>query len=376
MTSVALKKSIHPATDAECLEYFTALKKRRHHSGYGPGELDFRGADDPDSLFNTNNLYHLLETHQRIPQATPPWSGTPPQLSPELQEALHLHMTAYRSLWMQYYSNYFVPPAYYGLLFNCIADFSSPYYPPSLHEIGEKAIRFYLVDLYPYVLTLEPVSIFRRVCIMLRGKRQAHYDTPNFPGDCSETSFIKDGFIHVLELMTRSFTPATRIYVSPADRYTRGLLTAQQSELTSIVLEAMMAGLRSHIRHKRSIKSMSMEMKWWILCVSFVANRSRSERIELLLLRYLKEDGYRRKVVKGIRKSSEKYERTRSGLAKIGAWERYNQMLRPPCGPALPSHHPIYSERNPLSNVGVVPEWVVENHPCSDYLLTNCPHYE
>src|SRR5690606_16726172 len=156
----------------------------------------------------------------------PPWADSPPQLTLRLQRALHTHFTPRPPL-IQYYDSV-MPPAYQDhRLFTNLLHFCSSYFPPSLCEITGKVWHFYLNELCPYLIRLEPqiaVLPLSQSDFKTLKARWTVYGN-HYSLEFKHTQRIKEDLMLILEsLNTRNKYSYLSSEISPMERYIRGLL--------------------------------------------------------------------------------------------------------------------------------------------------------
>ncbi|RPA87090.1 hypothetical protein BJ508DRAFT_357543 [Ascobolus immersus RN42] len=101
-------------------------------------------------------------------------------------------------------------------------------------------------------------------------------------------------------------------------RYKHGLLRNNQLELIKVVLENLLAGIEdlSEILEGQELKDgqiVLIRRAAWLLHHFILSERFRSERLELLLLKYIKEEGVNMEVVRGLQAKGELFEVPRYG---------------------------------------------------------------
>ncbi|RPA81525.1 hypothetical protein BJ508DRAFT_326420 [Ascobolus immersus RN42] len=298
-----------PATPSECIEFFEGLAKERHRSSYSAKELEAleREFENPEII---EARYH--KPLRQILHTPPPWSGAPVQLNLRLQQALYEHMETRPPL-MQYYQ-FLIPPAYKDpvQLFDVLRLFCAKCYPPALQCVAEQLLCFYLEEVCPYLVTLEPE-------IAALPLSSSSFLSPKQEDRCAieikclrPTQHIKQECLAAVLTFTAHAEDGR---VSPSERYYRGLLTPDQTRILAVIARAMLSGMRSKIRTRAGAETFEMEARRWLSFLVMFANRVRSERILRLVLVYFDEPGHNRFVAEEVE-------------VKTVAWERERDRLR------------------------------------------------
>ncbi|RPA81515.1 hypothetical protein BJ508DRAFT_414749 [Ascobolus immersus RN42] len=194
-----------------------------------------------------------------------------------------------------------MPPAYGDqALHDQILSLCEPFYPPFLYEIIKQHLQFYFNELYPYTLSLDPklvgLPLERSDFESFRGMMSANL--PDTPESHYTIERIHSCYLTAIRNATVGVSEDGE--TSPVDRYVRGMLTPNQTELIQSIMSSALNAVRFKIRKDASVQELSIEVLFWERFSRMFANRVRSERIEALVLRYLKEVGYNKDVVEGV----------------------------------------------------------------------------
>ncbi|RPA81514.1 hypothetical protein BJ508DRAFT_361877 [Ascobolus immersus RN42] len=243
----------------------------------------------------------------RILHTPPPWPGAPTRLlSFDLQQALYEHVTKRPPL-IQFFDIRI--PAYCreALLDPLLSmffferenqpPFGNTYPLPLLHH-SIRMLWFFLEELHPYILACEPHLKDLKLSDSII---QTAKDWPDVK------SARKSKVYHNLDY---SYTVAENwLWIEETEllesrmavkRYKNRMMRPEQLRLLEIVTEALMDGIRSKVRQEASLLEVNIEVNRAHSVFHMFAKRVRSERIELLMLKYLEDDGYNEEVVAAV----------------------------------------------------------------------------
>ncbi|RPA83543.1 hypothetical protein BJ508DRAFT_413467 [Ascobolus immersus RN42] len=187
--------------------------------------------------------------------------------------------------------------------------YQPPEYVTALWPVIQDLLLFYVDTLYPYFTSIGVPIARRKYRLNKRGKIQgwSHQSIETNVCDSDEITFRftadpRAAYLVLVEDLGGSKCPL------PA-REKAGLLRKAQVELVEIVLRTVMVQLQALVTAPLQVADESGRLKELervckrarVLLFGFLLHpKFRSERLEVLLLRYLKEDGVNWEVVRGM----------------------------------------------------------------------------
>lgn len=246
----------------------------------GPCTIPFRRSNFPPRSFISEKTHEAVLAHL---------ATIPPDLTLRNSDGEFDTSTDATTLGGKYY--YFLE--FYENL--CYEDFYV--YPPPFHGLVEDLILFYIDVIYPY----------------MRFKAAVPFDVVNSEGVLLVShlwDILELRFINLIEYLGDPNTDQFRGGVIIAERYRLGLMRPHQIQLLERTYCHMMATISSTLisysmEDEVDEKVRLFEITRAMFSASkfvrfFGASRFRSERLEVLLMRYIEEDGVDVEVARGV----------------------------------------------------------------------------
>ncbi|RPA77355.1 hypothetical protein BJ508DRAFT_417090 [Ascobolus immersus RN42] len=169
-----------------------------------------------------------------------------------------------------------------------------------LHQLAEDLLVALLDQVMPRFLELPPGSLQR-----LKAQSLVHKQYPQIIG----TAGIANGIIR--------------------DLHVKGMLRAEKVSIFQQVLSSKLYDLRLAASSRETVQDLSRHLersaRFFAPLVRFL--RFRSERLELLLLRYLNEDGVNFAVVRGVEEATGRHQEFLEGLERDASLDLYEREI-------------------------------------------------